>query len=268
MKASNNGARGPNVGMTENPYMAPDRDEWAPQPRSRWKRTLVELSVVACIVLILIGLMLPAVRTARPAARRMQCSNNLKQIALAMHLYESHYGALPPAFTIDADGHPLHSWRTLLLPYLEHQFLYDRIDLSKPWDHPDNDAAARFEISVYRCPETLGDGTLTTYLALVGDRASLHPTNPRPLREITDKHSMTAMVIEVPADQAVHWMQPRDADEAMFIDTDKASEPAHTGGGNVVFVDGSVRFVNNDADEHVRRSMVTISAGDGPDSVE
>lgn len=254
--------------MTENPYTAPDRDEAAPQPPSRWKRSLVELSVVACIILILIGLMLPAVRTARPAARRMQCSNNLKQIALAMLQYESQYAALPPAYTVDADGQPLHSWRTLLLPFLERQTLYDQIDLSKPWDHPDNEAAARSDVSVYRCPESMREGTLTTYLALVGAEACLHPTKPRPLQEITDKRSITAMAIEVPNDQAVHWMQPFDADEAMFIDMGGSSESVHTGGGNVVFVDGSVNFVSNDADEDARRSMVTIAAGDGPDPVD
>lgn len=198
----------------------------------------------------------------------MQCSNNLKQIALAMHAYESRYSALPPAFTVDEDGQPLHSWRTLLLPFLEQQTLYDQIDLSKPWNHPDNEKATRFDLSVYRCPETQRDGTLTTYLALVGEEACLHPTKPRPFGEITDGISNTVMVIEVPADQAVHWMRPIDADEAMFVGMGRPSESAHTGGGNVAFVDGSVRFISDDASEDVRRSLVTIAAGDERDPID
>lgn len=212
--------------------------------------------------------MLPAVRTARPAARRIQCSNNLKRIALAMHAYESRYAALPPAFTVDADGQPLHSWRTLLLPFLEQQTLYDRIDLSKPWDHPDNEKATQFKIPVYQCPETLRDGTFTTYLALVGEEACLHPTTPRPLEEISDGLANTVMVIEVPSDQAVHWMRPSDADEATFVGMGQTPETAHMGGGNVVFVDGSVTFISDDDSEDVRRSLVTIAAGDELDPID
>ena len=82
------------------------------------------------------GLLLPAVQAAREAARRMSCSNNIKQIGLAMQNYHTAYGTLPPAYTVDAQGRPLHSWRTLILPFIEQQALYGEIDLSKPWNDP------------------------------------------------------------------------------------------------------------------------------------
>ena len=84
----------------------------------------------------------------------MQCANNLKQIALALRNYESVYHALPPAYTVDAEGKPLHSWRTLILPYLEQQALYDKIDLSKPWDDPANKEA--YETDAFRLSVLFG----------------------------------------------------------------------------------------------------------------
>ncbi len=67
---------------------------------------------------VLVALMLPSVRRGREPARQVQCKNNLRNIALALRNYETEYHALPPAFTVDAEGKPLHSWRTLILPYL------------------------------------------------------------------------------------------------------------------------------------------------------
>ncbi len=78
------------------------------------------------------ALMIPAVSEGHKAARRMQCSNNLKQIGLAFHNYHSAYGSLPPAYTVDADGNRLHSWRTLILPFIDQSALVQQIDLNKP----------------------------------------------------------------------------------------------------------------------------------------
>src|SRR5579864_1381633 len=89
------------------------------KPSSARGFTLLELVVVVIIIVVLIALLLPAIRSSGPAARRAQCTNNLKQIALALSNYEQANSALPPAFTVDAEGKPLHSWRTLILPYLE-----------------------------------------------------------------------------------------------------------------------------------------------------
>ena len=100
--------------------------------------TLVELLVVIGIIVVLIALLLPAVRFSTAAGRRSDCSNKLKQIALALRAYEARFHALPPAYTVDADGKPLHSWRTLILPFLERIDVYRRIDLSKPWNDPAN----------------------------------------------------------------------------------------------------------------------------------
>ena len=73
------------------------------------------------VILIALSTFPAAYRTPREAVRCAQCVDNLKQIALALNNYEQEYNALPPAYTVDADGRPLHSWRTLILPYLEEE---------------------------------------------------------------------------------------------------------------------------------------------------
>ena len=101
--------------MSNNPYESPATASEPPVRKPGvLRRRLVEGLVVVAIIGILVALLLPAVRTAREPARRLQCANNLKQIAIALQNYESVYHALPPAYTVDTNGKPLHSWRTLI----------------------------------------------------------------------------------------------------------------------------------------------------------
>jgi type II secretory pathway pseudopilin PulG len=127
--------------MSTNPYDSPKTASPAPEPPTKRRFTLVELLVVLGVIAILIALLLPMRRSAGEASRRSMCSNNLKQIGIALHNYADEYGAFPPAYTVDAEGKPLHSWRTLILPFIEQGPLYEKIDLSKPWDDPANKEA-------------------------------------------------------------------------------------------------------------------------------
>src|SRR5204863_3233790 len=105
--------------MSENPEPGLEAVGGTPPQRRSGCGTLFTLFTILGIGAVLIALLLPPVSRGREGARRSQCKNNLKQIALALRQYEAEYHALPPAYTVDADGKPLHSWRTLILPYLD-----------------------------------------------------------------------------------------------------------------------------------------------------
>ncbi len=113
--------------------------------------TLVELLVVIAIIGILIGLLLPAVQSAREAARRMQCSNNLKQMGLALHAYHTAVGCFPPgAMAISSGDAPgLH---VFLLPYLEQTAMAEQVDTAKSVYSSPNAALGRMRLAMFECP--------------------------------------------------------------------------------------------------------------------
>ncbi|QEH31685.1 hypothetical protein OJF2_01500 [Aquisphaera giovannonii] len=200
--------------------------------------------------------------------KRATCVDNLRAISLALMQYASAQGRLPPACTVDAKGRRLHSWRTLILPYLppreEMAELYASIDLSKPWDDPANRRAAASMPDAFRCPSAAGPKDLTTYLASAGPSAFLIPGKPRNLLEITDPRDATLAVIEAGREDAVPWMSPKDADEALILRLSPDSSLIHPGGMPAAMVDGSVRFLKATLPAAARRALISV---DGDDSI-
>lgn len=128
----------------------------------RYGFTLVELLVVIAIIGVLIALLLPAVQQAREAARRMQCTNNLKQIGLALHNYHDTYGSFPsgaikpqtapsmPSWS--QGGHAGWAWSALILPFVEQSALHEQLGVSKGTSPYANPTLARTVLDAYRCP--------------------------------------------------------------------------------------------------------------------
>lgn len=119
-----------------------------PSDTKRSGFTLVELLVVIAIIGVLVGLLLPAVQAAREAARRMSCSNNLKQIGLALHNYHGSFNKFPEGSRLSNFIGPLAS----VLPYLEQDNTYSQFDFSKSYSDPYNQEVAAQEIATYLCP--------------------------------------------------------------------------------------------------------------------
>ena len=228
-----------------------------PKRRSGFTIVKVLSTFFSAILLIgLFGFFLPTVTRSREAARRSQCKNNLKQIAIALHNYNEHYNAFPPAYTIDADGKPLHSWRTLILPWMDQKALYDKIDLTKAWDDPVNAVALKTKISAYQCPSAVLPESHAVYMAIVTSNSCFQATEPRLLSDIKDGLSKTLMVIEVDVEHAVPWMAPSDADEALLQSLFPKGKHSHTGGMHAACVDGSVRFINQNLSPDVLRAII------------
>ena len=133
------------------PIFFPYPPPFAPPPASRRAFTLVELLVVFAIVGALVGLLLPAVQSAREAARRMQCSNNLKQVGLALHNYESCYQKFP----VGSLESSFISAFASILPHLEQANIYAQYDFSLYYTESDNAAVSKQTVPAYLCPAML-----------------------------------------------------------------------------------------------------------------
>ncbi len=160
-----------------------------PSFRPRRAFTLVELLVVIAIIGVLIGLLLPAVQAAREAARRSSCSNNLKQVGLGIHSYHDAQKKIPPG-VIGGGGWGV-QWHILILPYMEQQTIYDRLDLTPNtglgWGNATNEGVMnQTMIGTYRCASTTmpkftgaSNGSqqmISSYTGILGATDALWPT--------------------------------------------------------------------------------------------
>lgn len=251
--------------MTENSVASASGDDETLHPkkssRPSWGCVLTGIGLPLFVIMFV----LPNVRNAGPAALRSQCQNNLKQIALALFNYEETHGFFPPAYTVDSNGKPLHSWRTLILPfveYLEYQDLYNQIDLSKPWNDPANSKAYKTAIDLYQCPAAELAPTQTVYLAVVDSESFFRASQPRLHKDIIDETSKTLLVTEAAPHHAVHWMSPLDANELMVLRFGRGNNLHHERGAHFLFADGSVHFLLSDISVEMLHSLITIDGDD------
>lgn len=219
------------------------------------------------IVFVAFCMLLPAVRTSPLAARRSQCRNNLKQIGLGLQNYAEVYGCFPPAYVSDKNGKPMHSWRVLILPFIEQQALYDQYHFDEPWDGPNNSLLAKQMPAAYRCPSDAANSVnLTDYVAIVGPETVWQPNHGTTFKEIRDGTSNTIAIIEA-ADAGIHWMAPRDLP---FAAVSKGINPKqgtgissmHPGCAIALFADGHTQAIQENITQPLLRALCTKAGGE------
>ncbi len=218
--------------------------------------------------LVVMIFLIPPIKSHRQVTVRPACSNKIRQIALALLNYESAYGHFPPAYTVDDDGNRLHSWRTLILPFLEEYSRYEKIDLTLPWDHPTNAALAWPVPECYRCSkdkQTKGDLT-TPFVGIVGkDLFWKDDGQTSTFFDLNDGSSNTICVIELHRHR-VPWMAP---DDLQYIELLKLmrdpnfdlTDGPHESGTNVGLVDGSVRWLKESTSHEALKSALRTDDG-------
>ena len=206
----------------------------------------------------------------RSEADKASCRSHLMQLGLAMHNYLAANGTFPPAYVADSQGRPMHSWRVLILPYLEGGLpddVYREYDFTEPWDGPNNRRLIERIPYVYQCPHNrkapLG---MTSYVAIVGDESAWPRNMGRAPLEFKDGLSNTVLVAET-ADRTIPWTEPRDIDFAkMDFFVDAASGygvgSSHRGSATVLLADGRVRHLPASISPTVLKGLLTVAGGE------
>jgi competence protein ComGC len=252
-----------------------DAAAWKPgkKPKEKPFAAFVEFLVVIVIVGVLVILLLPAVPAARESDSRMQCQNNMKQIMLAFHAYHDVHHSFPPAYTVDENGKPLHSWRVLILPYIGCKALDEQIRLDEPWDSEYNRQFHTEAPDIFRCsshpfsPEDFQCPTChhehvsvlsCSFYSVIGgaEAAFVGSQTKSPTKE-------TIFLVE--RREPVNWMEPlremtfETASKGINVDAMGISS-FHVEGANCAFGDSRVDFLSNTVEGKVLRKMLTLNA--------
>lgn len=194
-------------------------------------------------------------------AEQVQASTNLKQLALALHNYESTYRSFPPQAVASSEGKRLLSWRVLLLPFLGREDLYSKFHLDEAWDSPHNIALVKEMPQFFARPGT--DPTLgkTPYVAPLARESFFgRPGAPAHFRDVRDGTSNTIWLIDAPAEFEVTWTKPEDWEVKGLesIELIRRTKPQWL----VSFVDGSVRALPKTVSSDTIFKMFTIAGGE------
>ena len=202
-----------------------------------------------------------AVLKVEGSAANLKSSNNLKQIALAMHSYHDANGAMPPAAVCDKKGKPQLSWRVLVLPYIEQDELFKQFKLDEPWDSDHNKKLLAKMPAVYAMPgKTKPGGTDTYYRVFVGNGAGFDWLTGVKLTEVNDGTSNTFLCVT--AATAVPWTKPDELEFDPEKDMAKLVGTVVGGRAQVAMMDGSVRTLSKLPKKETLNALITRSGGE------
>lgn len=259
--------------------------------------TIIELMVAIAIIGLLISLLLPAVQRARASARRTQCQNNLKQLSLALHNYESKHTIFPPGAIVFGPAFVTAGgwgWGAQILPHIEEKNIYDQIDFETNNAVGSNRDVIKKRILSFVCPSNVQPNTVeipiptepTPTVATgnyVGSAPVLGPASAVRMRDITDGTHETLLLGErlfVPKQgfglaSTSSWCGIVSGQNSYVFDSVPYLSPSnmtkiaeggfyseHSGGANFSFLDGHAKFLTEGIDDNVFEALGTISGGE------
>ncbi len=208
-------------------------------------------------------LVVPFIQSVRETRWRNRCVDRLKRIGLAMHNFHQAYGRFPLQAMASPSGKPLLSWRVQLLPFLDENELYAQFRLDEPWDSEHNKALIAKMPAVFACPTShhLPSEGKTCYQVPHGKGTILSREYGGKLQDFTDGTTRTIMAVETGDEAAVIWTRPDD----WPVDDDVRFTPLlghHAGGTNILFADGSLRFVSDKIRQNILKALTTRDGGE------
>ncbi len=236
-----------------------------------------KFAVIGCPILLFgafVWFSLPGLVHPAHVYYRSQCKYNLKQIGLGLWNVLDETGSYPAS--VSSEPNP-RSWRVDLLPWIDQKPLRSRYDDSAAWDSTHNEPFAHLEIPPYTCPANFNPTDsmgrrYTAYSAVAGEGTIFELGKSRKLSEVTDGLSNTLQIVEA-CGQEIVWTEPRDIDVQRdpaglnLKGPAKTKSPGwgssyHLGGCQVLMGDGSVRWLKNDIDPTVLKSLATAAGGE------
>ncbi len=196
------------------------------------------------------------------------CFMRLHWIGEALRAYHQQYGSFPPAYATDVDGKPSRSWRMLIMPQFNSvygsQYRWD-----EPWNGEHNRSLTNVESHYYQCPckYCLRMSRSTNYVAIVGPHTAWPGAKGSKLADFKDGPANTILLVEI-ANSDIHWAEPRDLTEEEFvpkINADRRRSPSSRHwprGVNVLFADGSVRFLPEGLAPELLQALLTPDGGE------
>jgi hypothetical protein len=229
--------------------------------------SLMESGAVGLALASVIACMAPVGIHSREAARRSQCSNHLKQLGFALQNYHDTYGSFPPAYLTDAQGQPMHSWRVLLLPFVEEEALYKQYRFDEPWNGPNNSKLHDQMPRIFGCPSDKNSySDMTSYLAVVGPNTAWPGEQATSMKDVTDAVSDTLLLAEA-RDTGIHWLEPRDFHVTQIAPTinperGQGISSGHKEGAYILLIDCSVRYLADDLPADQLEAILSIAGGE------
>lgn len=210
---------------------------------------------VAAVLIIVITWI--CLRSIAPQRSLTTCKLNLKNIGLALHAYHASQGSFPTAYS---QSQPPHSWRVALLPCLEQQQLYDSYCRNEVWDSEENRQLLNLRPVEYHCPE-VSAASQSSYMAVLGVQTAWPYETPSRIIDFTDGTGNTGMIADL-HEFSTERTRPSDVEFANVIAAmTRGQRHSSNKVTNMLFADGSVRVISNQADESVIRMILTPNGG-------